>query len=96
MQMLYNSEAFAVVRFDVQPAAEPVPGASPAQQPLSRGGFEIIDKAARREIYLEGLLAEHFQQGAQALQAAGEADTDRYDEYIARFAGLAQQPLMLH
>ncbi|MBP8272136.1 MAG: DUF3567 family protein, partial [Sphaerotilus sp.] len=47
MHMLYNSENFAVMRFS---------GNTTAGQ-----GFEIVDKTSRREIYLGGLLADHFQ-----------------------------------
>ena len=52
MQMLYNSDSFVVVRFDV-PAAD---GVAPA--PV-RGGYEIVDKLARKEIFIEGALADH-------------------------------------
>ena len=54
MQMLYNSDSFVVVAFEI--AAEGVDS-----QP-SRGGYEIVDKFARKEIYIEGALAERFQQ----------------------------------
>ena len=94
MQMLYNSDAYAVVQIELpamEAALEPATEASTAptiapgltvepRTMYQRGGFEIIDKAARREVYIEGLLAQRFQQGAQALVEAGESDTERYDE----------------
>jgi hypothetical protein len=102
MQMLYNSDAYAVVQFDL-PAPAPDVAATAATAAtaeatatLHRGGFEIIDKQAGREIYLEGLLAERFRRGAQALAQAGVSSPERYDEFIAGFTGLAQQPLVLH
>ena len=60
MHMLYNSPSFIVVQFEV-----PVEGllqhdASQPELQLSRGGFEIVDKYARREIFIEGALAEQF------------------------------------
>ena len=90
MQMLYNSDSYVVVQFDLPASAE-----TPA---LSRGGFEIVDKFARKEIFIEGALAERFQAGVQALveKAAGSVTPEAMDEYIAGFADIAQQPLTLH
>jgi hypothetical protein len=95
MHTLYNSDSFVVVSFEV-PAIE---GEGPAS--LSRGGYEIVDKFARKEIFIEGALAESFQQGVQALVAQrpgsdAEALHEVLDDYIAGFAELAQQPVVLH
>ena len=77
---------------------EPVPGeflqANPELQ-LHRGGYEIVDKFSRREIFIEGAVAERFQAGVQEL-AAGNPGPEVYDEFIAGFAGAAQQPVVLH
>jgi len=89
MQTLYNSDSFAVVAFEL-PAE---PGAA------SRGGYEIVDKFSRKEIFIEGAVAQSFQQGVQALVAQGETEDavrEAVDDYIAGFALLAQQPVMLH
>lgn len=91
MQMLYNSDSFVVVAFEVPAAGEAADGA-PA---LSRGGYEIVDKFARKEIYLEGALAERFQQGVQAL-AQQDPSEEEMDEFIGGFSVLAQQPVVLH
>jgi hypothetical protein len=89
MQMLYNSDSFVVVQFDR-------PGAADAE-PLAGGiGFEIVDKLARTDIYLQGALAERFQRGAQLLMSGGETSEEAIDDYIAGFTGLPQQPLCLH
>jgi hypothetical protein len=95
MQMLYNSENFAVVQITLAASADDGELASDAQTPV-RGGFEIVDKAAGREIFIQGALAERFQQGVQALVDAGKANEEAFDDYIAGYAGLAQQPLVLH
>ena len=87
MQMLYNSDQFVVVGFE-RPAAE----GGPAQL---HGGYEIVDKFARKEIYIEGALAQQFQQGVQALVEQGP-NAEELDAYIGRFTALAQQPLVLH
>jgi len=91
MQMLYNSDSFVVVAFEMPSGAAPANGL-PA---LSRGGYEIVDKFARKEIFIEGALAETFQRGVQALVEQGPSE-EALDEYIGRFTLLAQQPVILH
>ena len=90
MNMLYNSENFAVVQIDV-----PVEPARPGEDTLTRGGYEIVDKFARREIFIEGALAESFKLGVQALIDASPTQ-EELDDYIGRFSSLMQQPLVLH
>jgi hypothetical protein len=94
MQMLYNSDNFVVVHFEDALATE-LPQLTAA---LSRGGFEIVDKQARTDIFIEGALAERFQRGVQLLveQSPGGASLEALDDYIAGFTGLAQHPLVLH
>lgn len=88
MHMLYNSDHFTVVQFDV-------PGVGSGPQELRRGGYEIVDKSARKEIFIEGALAESFKIGVQALIDSGPTEED-LDDYIGRFSSLMQQPLTLH
>ena len=90
MQMLYNSESYVVVQFDV-------PAAADAPQ-LKRGGYEIVDKFAGKEIFLEGALAERFQRGVQALVESSPdgASPEALDEYIAGYTGMALNPVVLH
>jgi hypothetical protein len=85
MQMLYNSDSFVVVRFEA-------PGHAPG---TAAGGFEIVDKFARREVYLQGAVAERFERGVQELVRQGPSE-ESLDEFIAGFADAAQQPLVLH
>ena len=97
MQMLYNSDSFAVVQFDppAPVASENVaPDSAPAPA-TGRGGYEIVDKLARKEIYIQGALAQRFEQGVQAL-VSQEHTPAELDEYIAGFTGLAQYPVTLH
>jgi len=96
MQMLYNSDSFAVVQFDVE--GHPVAGSvatAPGDEPLSHGGFEIVDKFARKEIFLQGAMAESFKEGVQALIETQPSE-EEIDDYIERFTSLMQQPLILH
>lgn len=85
MQMLYHSDSFVVVRFNA-------PGHAPG---TVAEGFEIVDKFARREIVLQGAVAERFRLGVEALVEQGPTP-ELLDEFIAGFAGAAQQPLVLH
>ena len=91
MQMLYNSDQFIVVQFDL-----PVEADTGLQGPqVGRGGYEIVDKAARKEIYIEGLLAESFKAGVQQIVDNGPSP-EAFDEFIGRYSALAQQPLVAH
>ncbi|MFZ2652623.1 MAG: DUF3567 domain-containing protein [Burkholderiaceae bacterium] len=97
MQMLYNSESFAVMRIDTHASALPAgqaPGPAGAGE-RARGGYEIVDKFARKEIFLQGPLAESFKQGVDALIQT-EPSGEEIDAYIERFASLMHQPLSLH
>ena len=89
MQTLYNSDSFTVVAFEM---GAPDDAAGPV---LPRGGYEIVDKFTRKEIFIQGEVAASFQQGVQALVAQGP-DEEALDNYIAGFAQLAHQPVLLH
>ena len=97
MQMLYNSDSFTVVLFDVGSAAGT--GAAltegEAPEPLTQGGYEIVDKFARKEIFLQGAMAESFKEGVEALIETQPSE-EEIDDYIERFASLMQQPVILH
>ena len=82
MELLYNSQAYVVMQFTLVGETEP-------------GGYEIVDKAARKEIYLQGAVAESFQRGVEALVQEGPSE-ESLDAYIAGFTVMAQQPVVLH
>ncbi len=92
MHMLYNSDSFVVVQFQL-PGDGSAASDTPSQ--AGRGGFEIVDKHARREIYLHGLVAESFQRGVEALVESGPSQ-EQLDDFISGFVQLAQQPVVLH
>ena len=92
MQMLYNSENFAVVQFSVPAVDE---SKTIGAEGLTRGGYEIVDKFARKEIFIDGALAEHFKQGVEALIRTDPTE-EEMDTYVEGFAALAQQPVTLH
>ena len=92
MHMLYNSDSFIVVQFD-EPTAVPQEVEEGPQ--LNRGGLEIVDKFTRNEIFIEGALAQTFQEGVEALIEQGP-DVDDLDAFIATYANLVQQPVVMH
>jgi hypothetical protein len=89
MQMLYNSEQYVVVAFDLS-AGDAHDAGTP-----SPGGYEIVDKLTRRGIFLNGAAAEGFQRGVSALVERGPTE-EEVDEFIAGYTLLAQQPLVVH
>jgi hypothetical protein len=88
MQMLYNSDSFAVLQIEFGMPDE-------AQAGVKRGGFEIVDKLARKDIFIEGAVAQRFRDGMQALIESGPNE-ESLDDFIAGYTALAQQPVHLH
>lgn len=82
MNMIYNSSNYCVVEFRDTEGGDV-------------GGFEIMDKLGRREIYLGGELAEQFRSGVQEL-IESEPSEEQVDDFLRRFEGLMQHPLVLH
>ncbi len=81
MDMIYNSPSYCVVEFKDPEGLV--------------GGFEIMDKLSRREIYIGGDLAQHFRSGVQAL-IRSEPTEEQVDEFLRRFEGLMHQPMVVH
>ena len=90
MHMLYNSDSFTVVAIDI-----PRKAAAGDETEPPRGGFEIVDKFAQTDIFIEGAMAATFQAGVEALMEDQPSEED-IDAFIARFASLMAQPLILH
>jgi len=85
MQTIYNSPLFCVVEFSGFGAE----GQHPA------GGFEIMDKTLRREIFLGGEDAERFRTHVQSLIESKPSAED-LDEFLAAYAGVMNTPVALH
>ena len=104
MQMLYNSDSFVVVAFEVPAVLGDAAGLVEAGDAGAvgvgpRGGFEIVDKLAGKEIFIQGPVAASFQLGIQALVAGAdsqEAALAAVDDYLAGYAALAQNTVRLH
>jgi hypothetical protein len=91
MHMVYNSENFVVVQFDLPPAADEYQG----DDALSRGGYEIVDKYAGKEMFINGVMAECFKDGVKALIETSPSE-EEMDDYIERYTSLMQHPVVQH
>lgn len=94
MIVLYNSDSFAVMQVDL-PDESAAPGHAPTG---GRSGLEIVDKATRKGIFLDGDLAASFMAGVQAL-TQHTTDMDDIDAHLARYTSHSDegwQTLVLH
>lgn len=85
MQMIYNSPNYCVVEFAPQAGH----GA------MLAGGFEIVDKNAQREIFIDGSMAARFREHVQRL-IKEQPTLEEVDEFLGQFDSLMNQPVVLH
>ena len=85
MQMIYNSPNYCVVEFPPEVG----------HRVMNEGGYEIVDKHAQREIFIEGQMATSFREQVQQL-ILSEPILDEVDEFLQQFDSLMQQPVVLH
>ena len=83
MNMIFNSPHFCIVEFRCD------------ESDGFAGGYEIMDKSSKREIFISGVLAEKFRHDVSLL-IASDPSIEEVDEFLATFQGLMQQPLVLH
>ena len=85
MNIIYNSDQYSVVEF----------GAESEHEALRFGGYEITDKAVRRECFIGGLLAETFRHDVQEL-ISSEPSIEEIDEFLGKFDSYMGQNISLH
>jgi Protein of unknown function (DUF3567) len=98
MEMIYDSDAFCVVRIDMpRNAAHATMDASQADpsRHMSYGGYEIVDKFSRKEIFLDGMMAASFKDSVDKL-IESQPSQEEIDDYLDGFSALMQQPLIAH
>lgn len=97
MQMLYDSESFVVLHLRPDMEDEETAGTAEknATPQLPRHGFEIVDKRSGKEVYLDGSWAEMFQKQILAWQQDAPTE-EEVEDILDRYAGLAQQPVIVH
>ena len=94
MNMLYDSELFAVVHIH---ANAPMAGEKPESDVphMPRHGFEIVDKRSGKEVYLDGSWAEMFQMHITAWQQ-NTPSQEEVEDMLESYTGLAQMPVVVH
>ena len=107
MQIIYDSEDYAVLHMNAPPydrpfinLMEPVPqhpaaDFDPFKGKMLRHGFEIVDKRSGREVYLDGSWAELFQAKLDGWQRKTPS-IDEIEKTLEGYAALATQPIMVH
>lgn len=85
MNLIYNSEQYSVVEF----------GADSDQDALRYGGYEIMDKPAKREIFIAGAMAELFRQNVRELIAT-EPSEEEIDDFLGGYDIMMSQPMTFH
>ncbi|MDO9278809.1 MAG: DUF3567 domain-containing protein [Polaromonas sp.] len=97
MQMLYDSDTFAVVQIHANANEESTieVGTLPAPPQLARHGFEIVDKRSGKEVYLDGSWAEFFQQRLNVWQQKAPTQ-EEVEDMLEGYAELAHTPVSVH
>lgn len=96
MHMIYNSPMYCVVEFPGVLADEPEVAVEKVRGGHAfLGGYEIMDKVSRREIFLDGSLALHFRERVSEL-IDSEPSMDEIDEFLGGFGDLMHQPVVMH
>ncbi|WP_300716645.1 DUF3567 domain-containing protein [Hydrogenophaga sp.] len=94
MNMLYDSDAFAVVHILANAPAEGEDTTAQGPQ-MPRHGFEIVDKRSGKEVYLDGSWAEMFQIQITAWQQSTPSQ-EEVEDTLEGYAELAQMPVVMH
>lgn len=110
MQVIYESEDYAVLHINAHPYDKPLinlaevfaapvmpvePQGEPSELRMVRHGFEIVDKRNGREVYLDGSWAELFQENIIRWQR-DTPTAEEVEKTIAGYAALAGTPIMMH
>ena len=99
MHTLYDSDTYSVTHMLANAVAPEVDraGAAPVRivPTLARHGFEIVDKRANKEVYLDGSWAELFQQHISAWQQ-NTPTQEEVEDTLEQYAELAQNPVVVH
>ena len=85
MNLIYNSEHYSVVEYV----------ADADHESLRFGGYEITDKAVRREWFIAGTQAIDFREGVTQL-IASEPSMEEVDDFLGQYDGYMGQTVFLH
>lgn len=95
MQMLYDSDSFAVVHILANAPLDGDELPPPDIPSMPRHGFEIVDKRSGKEVYLDGSWAEMFHQQISAWQR-NTPSQEEVEDTLEGYATLAQMPVVMH
>lgn len=103
MHTLYDSDTYSVTHMLANAVATDAPSDAQGERvkparaapTLARHGFEIVDKRAGKEVYLDGSWAELFQQHISAWQQ-NTPTQEEVEETLEQYAELAQNPVVVH
>jgi hypothetical protein len=103
MHMLYDSDTYSVTHMLANAVAADAVSEAGGERieqvllvpTLARHGFEIIDKRAGKEVYLDGSWAELFQQKISAWQQKTPTQ-EEVEDTLEQYAELAQNPVVVH
>lgn len=102
MHMLYDSDTYSVTHMlaNAVPADALLDAHASVElvllvPALARHGFEIVDKRAGKEVYLDGSWAELFQQHISAWQVKTPTQ-EEVEDTLEQYAELAQNPVLVH
>ncbi|MBZ4209971.1 MAG: DUF3567 domain-containing protein [Comamonadaceae bacterium] len=103
MHTLYDSDTYSVTHMLANAVAADAPCEIDGDQvtqvllvpTLARHGFEIVDKRAGKEVYLDGSWAELFQQRISAWQQKTPTQ-EEVEDTLEQYAELAQNPVVVH
>jgi len=85
MNLIYNSEQYSVVEF----------GIDHDQEALRCGGYEIMDKSGKREIFIAGAMAEIFREKVRRL-IASEPSIEDIDDFLGKYDAVMSNRVVFH
>ena len=97
MHTLYDSDTYSVTHMLANAVVidEGAAGTEVTVPVLARHGFEIVDKRAGKEVYLDGSWAELFQMHISAWQLKTPTQ-EEVEDTLEQYAELAQNPVQVH
>jgi hypothetical protein len=103
MHTLYDSDTYSVTHMLANAVAGDAASTANGERAeqalplptLARHGFEIVDKRANKEVYLDGSWAELFQQHISAWQQ-NTPTQEEVEDTLEQYAELAQNPVVVH
>ena len=106
MHMLYDSDTYSVTHmlandapadtaWDGKATSRSASTSATPKLTLARHGFEIVDKRAGKEVYLDGSWAELFQMHISAWQQ-NTPTQEEVEDTLEQYAELAQTPVQIH